>query len=735
MARTLAALALLGLWFFASGERAHADPPQTPPGLADRVIVKYRGGASAQALDGEGTPPSLAAQGYRALAVPPGRAKKDFADELRRRPDVESVEFDVTVYAAGNPNDPYYASSQAPYLGPIGAPAAWDLATDARPVIVAVIDSGIDIGHPEFAGRLWENAGDPVSNGVDDDGNGCVDDRYGCRFVTVTNGNASGCGYTSSLPTGDVQDDHGKPGSGGSHSHGTHTAGVLGARGNNGQGTAGVAWDARIMAIKVLDCGASPGCPCGSMFDVALGIDYAVRMGAKVINLSLASQSGSDDIQALRDAVLAAKAAGAIVVAAAGNHGTGGNVAPGYPAAYAGLPQYTNVIAVAASDNTNGNAYATFSNYGPAISIAAPGVQIAGPVRVAMSPSPGQAVGTKSGTSSATPIVAGLFALIQARSPGLTLDEQVALVKGTASPAQPGPPNWAGAGIVNLGAAIGRAPFVLTGAALHDWKDVPDGTSVSVTINGVACGQTAAVNNGLVALFRLKVAAHAETPGCGAQGRPLQVFIGFGEATPVLTWPGPNQPLARIEDMSSVTPPPGSLVLQELGVGWNSIAHLAPGGQLPGAITYLTSPWTALYHWDPGAPADPFGMGRYRRFAPSAPAWVSDWTAISRFDVFWVDSNAATTAAYPNPCPCGARTIQLSQGWNTFVYTGATKRAGEALAGLTGKYTLVFSFDNLGRAWSMYSPGLPRYLNDFEALHQLRVYWIYLLEPASLTMQ
>ena len=145
--------------------------------------------------------------------------------------------------------------------GPMGAASAWTQVTGGD-VTVAVVDTGVDLRHRDLAPNLWTNPGEVPGNGIDDDGDGIVDDVHGADFV---NGD------------GDPSDDNG---------HGTHVAGIVAARGNNGVGVAGLAWRARIMAVKVLGADAS-----GDMAAVAAGVRYAVAHGARVINLSLTGPS------------------------------------------------------------------------------------------------------------------------------------------------------------------------------------------------------------------------------------------------------------------------------------------------------------------------------------------------------------------------------------------------------------------------------------------------------------
>ena len=223
-----------------------------------------------------------------------------------------------------------------------------------------------------------------------------------------------------------VQDDNG---------HGTHVAGIAAAATNNGIGVAGVAWGAQIMPVKVLDEYGS-----GWLSDVAAGIVYASDQGAKIINVSL---GGSTLSQTLCDAVAyASQTTGALVVAAAGN--TGGAVL--YPAAC------DHVLAVAATDRADQRAY--FSNLGPQVDLAAPGVDIYS----TWYQSGLQASGyfTKSGTSMATPQVAGVAALVWSRWPTWTPDQVAQRLLDTALDlGEPGWDAYTGWGRLDAAAAVG----------------------------------------------------------------------------------------------------------------------------------------------------------------------------------------------------------------------------------------------------------------------------------------
>lgn len=260
----------------------------------------------------------------------------------------------------------------------IGAPEAWGVRTDASSVIVAVIDTGIDINHPDLVNNIWVNEVELDGvDGVDDDGNGYIDDIYGWDFANNDN----------SVFDDAVAD-----------RHGTHCAGTIGAKGNNGRGVAGVAWDAQIMSCKFIH-GQS-----GSTWNAIKAIEYASMMGARIASNSWGGGGKSEFLEkAIADS-------GMLFVAAAGNAGVDNDIIPHYPSSY-DLP---NVIAVAASDwNDN---LASFSCYGAeSVDLAAPGYWILS----AYAGSTGYV--WMGGTSMATPHVSGAAALVAAEYPEMPL--------------------------------------------------------------------------------------------------------------------------------------------------------------------------------------------------------------------------------------------------------------------------------------------------------------------------
>ena len=225
----------------------------------------------------------------------------------------------------------------------IDAPEAWDITTGSEEVVVAVLDSGVYLDHPELNANIWVNSAEQNgTDGVDDDDNGYVDDIYGWDF------------WDNDATPEDY------------NNHGTHIAGTIAALGNNNTGITGVNWQAKIMALRI-------GGLVGTIGEAAEAIIYAVDNGAHIIN---ASWGGSDFSQTEYDAIEYADDHGVILVAAAGNGedgitGDDNDETPEYPASY-NLP---NIISVAATDQDD--ALAEFSNYGAtSVHIAAPGVNI-----------------------------------------------------------------------------------------------------------------------------------------------------------------------------------------------------------------------------------------------------------------------------------------------------------------------------------------------------------------------
>ncbi len=329
-----------------------------------------------------------------AVVSPDGSQSLDqLAQSLRSSSSVRYVEPNYRAELLQTPNDPSFATlwgihntgqSGGIADADIDAPEAWDTSTDAN-LIVAVSDTGIDYNHPDLAGNVWTNTGEIPGNGIDDDSNGSIDDIHGYDYYNED---------------GDPFDDN---------SHGTHVSGTIGGVGNNATGVAGVSWTTKLMGVKFLSAGGS-----GSYSAAIQSIDYATNNGAKVIN---ASWGGGGYSQALRDSIERAGDSGVLFVAAAGNSGYNADQTPMYPAAY----DLDNIVSVAASTRSETLAY--FSNYGTtSVDLAAPGYSI-------YSTTPSNSYASYSGTSMASPHVAGASALYRVANPGLTPSQvRVALI-------------------------------------------------------------------------------------------------------------------------------------------------------------------------------------------------------------------------------------------------------------------------------------------------------------------
>ncbi len=309
---------------------------------------------------------------------------------------VAKAESPKSVEMALVPNDPDFFRQW--YLPHIKLPRAWEYSQGSHEVVVAVLDTGIDIDHPDLRDNIWVNKAEKPYDQTDNDGNGYVDDFYGWNFVD--NSNIVKPDLSSADST--------------AANHGTVIAGVIGARGANGVGVAGLNWQIKIMSLKVLDNNGH-----GDTQRVASAIHYAIDKGVDVINLSFV---GNEYDPVLQGAIDRAWQNNIVIVAAAGNEGDVGHdfaVTLSYPVCNDGIDN--KVIGVVAVDQFNH--LAQFSNYGTKCSdVTAPGVGFFS--TVVNEPGFGQYTdlysGGWSGTSVATPVVSGVAALIKAKNPALS---------------------------------------------------------------------------------------------------------------------------------------------------------------------------------------------------------------------------------------------------------------------------------------------------------------------------
>ena len=316
------------------------------------------------------------------VRLPEGTDLKDAMRLYMADPSVEYAEPNYRRYLRSTiPNDTYFVRQWGLYNtgsmmngtpgADIKAPLAWDFSRGSNSLVVAVIDTGVDYNHEDLYGKIWINNGEICTDGIDNDNNGYVDDCYGWNFVDRNN---------------DPMDTDG---------HGTHVSGVIGAVTNNGLKIAGLLWDVKIMGLKFI------GPNGGTTADAISALNYAVRMGAKIVNASYGSSTYS---QAERDSIAAANQRGVLFIAAAGNDAENNDIAPSYPCSY-GLP---NIISVAATDQND--RIASFSSFGPSkVDVAAPGVYI-----LSLIPNNGSGMNQDfwPGTSMATPHVVGTAGLI-----------------------------------------------------------------------------------------------------------------------------------------------------------------------------------------------------------------------------------------------------------------------------------------------------------------------------------
>jgi subtilisin family serine protease len=372
-----------------------ASPPAAS--AAEDVIVRFRSGSEAgeraAARDAAGTEleRTLPLAGMQLVDPEPGVSTGQAIERLERSEDVLYAEPDAMRAASRQPSDTYFhlqwglentgqavANGDGTVDADVDMPAAWDDSTGSTALTVGVVDSGLDYRHRDLSPNIGRNPGETgggrETNGVDDDSNGLVDDWRGWDWVQGDN---------------DPQDPNG---------HGTKVAGILGARGNDNRGVAGVAWYAKLLPLRVLDPSGT-----GRVSDLVAAYRYAAQKRLPVVNASIAGPTFS---QAEYDALRAAS--GTLFVVGSGNDSRNNDVTGSYPCNHS-LP---NVVCVTASDQDD--VRPGFASYGRrSVELAAPGTNI-------LSPVPGDRWSYMTGTSAATPHVAGAAALLLARYPGST---------------------------------------------------------------------------------------------------------------------------------------------------------------------------------------------------------------------------------------------------------------------------------------------------------------------------
>lgn len=487
-----------------------AEPVAQDEYVPGELLVKFARAASPATI--RNTANSIGAQHLKTFPVigvqhwrlGKGVSVEQALEILSRPPFRDAIEYaepNYIVHAFEFPNDPLRNDLWGLHnLGQTGgtqdadidALEAWVAQTGSDAVVVGGIDSGIDYLHEDLADNIWVNLGEIPDNGFDDDGNGYVDDVRGWDFCNEDNDPMDDCG------------------------HGTHTAGTVGAVGNNGIGVTGVNWTVKLMPLKFLDA-----CGSGSIADAVEAILYAASFedgsGGKIVRITNNSYGGNKGSRAEKDAIASS---GAVFVAAAGNKG---NTRKQYPAAH----DLDNIISVAATDHND--QLASWSSYGSDwVDLGAPGVDV-------LSTVPGDDYDYKDGTSMAAPHVAGVAALLMSENPGWSNDQVKTQILGTADWLSSLQGKTVTGGRLNARAALGAYEFPLDETAPDAVTDLAPG---EVTTNSIALTWTATGDDrgeGKAYLYDVRYAVYVEGEqfnwenATQARAEPIPQGAGFPE--------------------------------------------------------------------------------------------------------------------------------------------------------------------------------------------------------------
>ncbi|WP_374055067.1 S8 family serine peptidase [Rossellomorea sp. FM04394] len=397
----------------------------------DEVIVKFKGNvvhSTKTEIAGVKLEKKekLTKKGVGLYKLSSGQSVEEAISMLKKSPDVLYAEpnYELT---ASDVNDPYFSSlwglkNTGQYINQYGTPGidinvsnAWDITMGSTSTVIAVIDTGIDINHPDLKYRIFTNKNEVPNNGIDDDNNGYVDDVNGWDFYNEDN----------TVYDSPYVDDHG-----------THVAGTIAGHSDNGIGVVGVAPNVKILPLKFL--GTEDGS--GYTSDAVRAVEYAASMGIKISNNSWGGSGYSTALyEAIRDS-------NSLFIAAAGNDGSNIDYYSSYPAGY----DLDNILSVAAVDNRGDLAY--FSNYGrTSVDVAAPGVSI-------LSSLPDNSYGYYNGTSMATPHVAGVAALIQSEYPDYDPSTMKTMIMDSTKELSSVDGITVTGGMVDAGRALGSVP-------------------------------------------------------------------------------------------------------------------------------------------------------------------------------------------------------------------------------------------------------------------------------------
>jgi len=368
------------------------------------VIILYKDGAIGKSSNLQFKRVSTLSNSFKISVVKSNNlSTSELIDKLSTDPNIAYIEPNYKYHIATTPNDELFDKQwglkniaqeikgvNGVKGADINATIAWNTTTGSNNYVVAILDTGVDYNHTDLSSNIWQNSSECTNswpNGLDDDNNGYIDDCYGYDFASNNNGDND---YT---PYPDL------PYSSNHHYHGTHVAGIIGAKANNLDGIAGVNWNIKIMSLKIFQPNGD-----GYSSDILEAYEYITTMKDKGVNIVVAnaSYSGGEHSYIMKQAIENLEDRGVLLVAAAGNNESNIDHFKAYPASY----DCKNIIAVAATNNKDELAY--FSNYGKeSVDIAAPGEDI-----ISTIPSDSHnEYRYLSGTSMATPFVTGAVAL------------------------------------------------------------------------------------------------------------------------------------------------------------------------------------------------------------------------------------------------------------------------------------------------------------------------------------
>lgn len=329
--------------------------------------------------------------------------------EYKKNDNVELVSENYNYKIAVVPNDPLFLEQK--YLQDTNIDLAWTFTREIQNITIAIVDTGVDLNHPDLKKNIWTNKYEIPNDGIDNDQNGYIDDVYGWDFVNNTSDNnvKISVGYKDYAVN-----------------HGTVVAGIASAVTNNKEGISGASWGAKIMSLRALDSQGQ-----GNTYNVARAIDYAIKNSADIINLSFVG--GSND-EILSDAIRRAYKAGVVVVAASGNESSIGvdlDLEPKYPV----CNDFNDNTVFGVGSVSDTNKISSFSNYGEkCIDIMAPGenftsTQVYQPAIRGFTEKYSK---NWSGTSFAAPLVSATVALIKSVDPSFSIPEIYKILKDSA---------------------------------------------------------------------------------------------------------------------------------------------------------------------------------------------------------------------------------------------------------------------------------------------------------------